>query len=271
MDTQGKKLLLNTSKYQLKKCFSLSPVYFIATVIFATEFLIAPGAFAQGYGGGYGMGGMGGASGSMRGGMGRGSGGGGGFTLGYPGTNQAQIDQSLFNNNKEMLRNDVDYEDYLLRKRTAFAQQMQQNSQMEDKLRAYAERRLKSLTATKAPLNANQQAEAHDLMNWLKKDAEQRANNLAWLKRQDQAIASVEQDQQLSLANQRNALHNIYEDNLAVQSQYKWNQQMQLAALHQYQEINGVMYNSHQPYANYGYGGYGTGGFGYGFGGRWRY
>ena len=114
-------------------------------------------------------------------------------------------------------------------------------------------------------------------MNWLKKDAEQRANNLAWLKRQDQALGLMEQDQLVSLKNQRNSLHNMFEDNINVESQYKWNQQMQLAQLHLQQEIYGATLGAHQPYANQGSGfnnGGGGGGYG-GYGGgrsqRWGY
>ncbi len=235
--------------------------YSLSLLLITAFTLFSPlGAKAQGYvlgSGGYGNG------------MGRGGGQGGGFTLGYPGANQAKVDQSLFNDNKEMLRNDVDYEDYLLRKRTTFAQQMQQNEQTDDKLRAYAEQRLKALTQSKSALSAAQQAEAHDLMDWLKKDAKQRANNLAWLKRQDQAIASLEQDQMLSVQGQRNALHNIYEDNLAIQSQYKWNQNMQIAKLHQYQSQMGAVSWGRPPGDGRNYGGYG-GGYGGNFN-RWGY
>jgi hypothetical protein len=172
-----------------------------------------------------------------------------------------------------MLRNDVDYEDYLLQKRTAFARQMAQNEASEEKLRGYAEQRLKALG--NKSITASEQAEAHDLMGWLKKDAEQRANNLAWLKRQDQALGLLEQDQLISIKNQRNSMHNMFEDNINVESQFKWNQQMQLAQLHLQQEMYGSTVGSHQPYANqnYGYFGYGggrNGRFGSG-GGRWGY
>ena len=59
-----------------------------------------------------------------------------------------------------MLRNDIDYEDYLLQKRSAFAQQMQQNDAASEKLRAYAEERLKTLGSTN--LTSSEQSEAHD-------------------------------------------------------------------------------------------------------------
>ncbi len=236
---------------------------------------------------GYGMGSMGGL-GSMGGGMGlrngMGNGGGGGGQ--YAGAVQANIDSGVFNDNKEMLRNDVDYEDYLLQKRSAFAQQMQQNEQAEDKLRVYAEQRLRALTQSKSGskpvLTASQQAEAHDLMDWLKKDAEQRANNQSWLQRQDQALAYVEQDQTISLKNQRNALHNLMEDNLAVQSQLAWNHNMALSQLHLQQNQAGAVSWGRPPQdglANAygaGFNGNGIGGFGGGFGGgnygrRWGY
>lgn len=203
----------------------------------------------------------------------------------YYGAVQANIHTGALSGNKEMLRNDVDYEDYLLQKRTAFNNQMQMNEQSEEKLRAYAEQRLKTLgqSKTSAPrtLSAAEQAEAHDLIDWLKKDAEQRANNRAWLKRQDQALAYLEQDQFVSLKNQRNSLHNLMEDGIAVQDQFKWNQQMQLAQLHIQQNQQGA-FNYRIPgqtglnngYAGYGFGGYGYGGYGYGgygYGRRWGF
>lgn len=240
---------------------------------------------AQGYGMGSmaGIGSMGGGMGHANG-MGNGVGGGG-----YAGAVQANIDSGILNGSKEMLRNDIDYEDYLLQKRSAFAQQLEQNEQAEDKLRTYAEQRLRALTQSKAgskpALTASQQAEAHDLIDWLKKDAEQRANNQAWLKRQDQALAYLEQDQMVSVKNQRNALHNMMEDNLAVQTQLRWNQNMALSQLHLMQNQAGAVSWGRPPQdglANSlgaGFNGNGIGGFGGGvFGGnggnygrRWGY
>ncbi len=225
-------------------------------------------ASAQGYGqsGILGYGGMGAGGGGSNGGNMSSTGSGS-----YYGSQMVNSDHSMLNGNHEMLRNDMDFENYLLLKRTAFAQQMQQNEVTEDKLRAYAEKRLKALAAKGATLTAGEQAESHDLMDWLKKDADQRANNLAWLKRQDTEIAMVEQDQDMSFKNQRNALHNMFEDNQKIESQWKWNQQMQLANLHQQQENNGSLYGAHQPYANSGLNGTaGFNGLGYGgYGGRW--
>lgn len=233
---------------------------------------------AQMYGNGYGGGMRNGNQGGM-GGMGNGMGGGNG----YAGTSQAHIDEAAISANKEMLRNDIDYEDYLLQKRTAFANQMQVNEQSEDKLRTYAEQRLKGLVRSKsgaqAALTPSQQAEAHDLIDWLKKDAEQRANNRAWLKRQDQALAFLEQDQFVSLKNQRNGLHNLMEDNIAVRDQLKWNQHMQLAELHLQQNRQGAVSWGRPPQdglgnamGGYGGGGYGGGGYGGGgYGRRWGY
>jgi hypothetical protein len=243
---------------------------------------------AQGYGAGGYLGGMN-SMGAMGGGMASGMGGGGGGG-GYAGNAQANIDAGMLSGNKEMLRNDIDYEDYLLQKRSAFAQQLEQNEQAEDKLRTYAEQRLKTLTkgtgGAKPVLTASQQAEAHDLMDWLKKNAEQRANTQAWLKRQDQALAYVEQDQMVSLKNQRNALHNMMEDNLAVQSQLRWNQNMALSQLHLMQNQAGAVSWGRPPqdglansvgagFTGNGIGGFGSGaGGGYGGGGygrRWGY
>jgi hypothetical protein len=239
---------------------------------------------------GYGMGSIGGMSGtgSMGSGMGRANGmgnaGGGGGQ--YAGAVQANIDSSILHGNGELLRNDIDYEDYLLQKRSAFAQQLQQSEQAEDKLRVYAEQRLRALTQSKSGskpvLTVAQQGEAHDLIDWLKKNAEERANNQSWLKRQDQALAYVEQDQIISVKNQRNALHNLMEDNLAVQSQLRWNQNMALSQLHLEQNQAGAVSWGRPPqdglanargagFEGNGIGGFGGGGGGGNFGRRWGY
>ncbi len=239
-------------------------LYYISIFVALCLLTINPSsAIAQGYAaGGYG-GGISGVSG-----IGGGMGGGGGSGS-YYGAAQGKVDHSVFSGNHEMMRNDMDYEDYLLQKRNAFAQQMQQNEPADDKLRGYAETRLKALSSKGAKLSAAEQAESHDLMDWLKKDADQRANNLAWLKRQNTEIAMVEQDQDVAFKNQRNSLHNMFEDSLNIESQWKWNQQMQLANLHQLQENNGAIYGSHQPFANAGLNGNAVNGFGGGIGGRW--
>jgi hypothetical protein len=237
---------------------------------------------------GYGSASMGGAMGGRSGGGIGYSGGGGGGTSGYAGTAQAGIDSGLFHANGEMLREDLDYEDYLLQKRTAFAQQLQQNEQTEDNLRSYAEQRLKALTQSKSGakhvLTAAQQGEAHDLIDWLKKDAEQRANNKSWLQRQDQALAYLEQGQMVSYKNQGNALHNLMEDNLAIQSELKWRQNMAISQLHLQQNQAGAVSWGRPPqdglanargagFDGNGIGGFGGGGFGGGgnFGRRWGY
>jgi len=270
--TATKSGLQNLAKKRIKMVFL--PLF----IALCFSSLTTSMAKAQGYGSlTYGSSGLRGAGTGINSGVGIGStGGANGGNGQYYGAVQSNIDNYLFHNNKEMLRNDVDYEDYLLQKRSAFAQQMQQNDAASEKLRAYAEQRLKTL-GTKN-LSGAEQAEAHDLMEWLKKDAEQRANNVAWLERQDQALGTLEQDQLASVKNQRNAMHNMFEDGLNVESQFKWNQQMQLAQLHLQQATYGATIGAHQPYANQGYifngdydnyGGYR--GYGGGYNQRWGY
>jgi len=263
-------VIMNTYKHTLSApslpsqefCNSHYNLYYLSMFIALCLFVLNTNiAFAQGYAmGGY-AGGMAGVGGGMGGRSSAGS--------SYYGAAQAKVDHSVFSGNHEMLRNDMDYEDYLLQKRNAFAQQMQQNESSDDKLRGYAETRLKALSSKGTKLSAAEQGESHDLMDWLKKDAEQRANNIAWLKRQNTEIAMVEQDQDISFKNQRNSLHNMFEDSLNIESQWKWNQQMQLANLHQLQANNGAIYGSHQPFANAGLNGNAVNGFGGGVGGRW--
>jgi hypothetical protein len=238
------------------KAYSLS--IFVTLSLFTINTNVAS---AQGYATGYGAFGAGGSINSVNPGNGQ-----------YYGATQAHIDNAILKGNREMLRSDVDYEDYLLQKRTAFAQQIQQNDLAEEKLRTYAEQRLKTLGTKGKSLSVAEQAESHDLMDWLKKDAAQRANNLAWLKRQDSEIAMAEQDQDVSFKNQRNSLHNMFEDNLNVQSQYKWNQQMQLANLHLAQNRQGAVSWGRPPQdglSNIGLNRFGAG-LGVGFNGqRW--
>jgi hypothetical protein len=247
-----------------------SLVLLAVSIILGESITKAGMTLAQGYGGNYGGYGGGGSYGGMRGAGGNATGGAG--SGGYIGAIQANIHQNMLYGNKEVLRDDVDYEDYLLQKRSAFAYQMQQNEQAEEKLRAYAEKRLKALSRPKPALTASEQAEAHDLVDWLKKDAEQRANNHAWLNRQDQSLAYLEQDQMVSVKNQRNALHNMYEDAITVEDQYKWNKQMQLARLHLQQNREGAVSWGRPPQDGLSnLRGVGYGGYGYGFGRRWGY
>ena len=123
----------------------------------------------------------------------------------YAGADEARVDAKILNANKGLLEGDVNYENYLLSKRAAFVNQLKSQNQSDDKTRLSAEGRLRALSQAKevggksVPLTPKEQAEAQSLMSWLKKDAEQRANNQAWLKRLDDTIAYLEQDQLLSV------------------------------------------------------------------------
>ena len=183
----------------------------------------------------------------------------------FAGASQAQTgtDQTVFNDEGEMLQMDNAQIRQLEQEEQCAEEKSTQDDQQDRQYRLYAEKRVEDLEKLKGG-NAKNDEQIAVLQKWLKDDADMRAQDQATIRNLAQQIASLQKNQQQVMANLQNDVGSLRQDAQNQQDNIKFNQQMQMNYFNELQtEMGPASWQPSNPRGTF----YSMGGMGFG-GGR---
>jgi hypothetical protein len=176
---------------------------------------------------------------------------------------QGPVDQTIFQDEKQMLNTDSQQLQQLDQEKQEYKQEVQAEEQKDEPYRLYAQKRVQELGKLRAAggspvrsLSSQSSKELYALQSWLQADSKTQLEERQRLQQLDQAIANLQTQETQTMSNMQSAIHGLQNDATQSAEDKRFQQEMQINQFNEEQSEMGWISKQGRPRDLYGWGYY---------------